>query len=104
MRRGETVNRSTGALGDVIALVEHYTIAQTVAGHDAQHAVLFALAIAFIIHEEEEPVFLNRTAERPPKNVANELRRSVGLACYQLGLLDEIVVGAGNGVAMIFVE
>ena len=43
-------------------------------------------------------------ADGGSEDVADEFRRLVGLAVLQLRLLDEVIVGAGDGVAVVFVE
>ena len=58
----------------------------------------------FIIEKEKRSIFLKRSSDRPSENVTDQLRRFIVFAASNRRLFDEVVVGAGNGVAMVFVQ
>src|SRR5579864_6622877 len=66
--------------------------------------MFFPLASAFIVEKEEEAILFHRAAERSSENVADELIGKIRLAASGYSRLDEPVVRAGYGVAMVFVE
>ena len=104
MRGGQSLNSAARASGRVGTQITDNSVAQGIAGHDAQNTVLLALAITFIVEEEEEAIFLQRTSHGRAEDIANQLQRFVGLAITQLRLLHEPVVGAGESVAVVLVQ
>ena len=66
--------------------------------------MFFALPSAFIVGEEEQAILAHRTADGSAEDIAIELERLVGLAVEKFGGLDQVVVGAGGGVAQIFID
>src|SRR5579864_2707151 len=88
----------------VYVLVSKNALAKRRSRDVAHYALLLAFARSLVIGEEEQPVLLDRTTQRSSEDVADQLERLVGLAARQLRLFDEVVVGAGRGVAQIFVS
>ena len=78
--------------------------ASTQGRHDARLAECFGVTIAFEIHEEEQTILQDGAAQRCSEDVAVQLRGTIGLATLKLSRLDEIVVGADERVAVVFVH
>ena len=62
------------------------------------------MSSALIIDKEENTILADGSAEGAPEDVADELGRYIRLTRLQFRRLYEIIVGAGGGVAVIFVE
>src|ERR1700747_2490299 len=109
---GRNVVHSSAYAGDlrgrtlrcVSALVLNNPIAERIAGNNAKITFLFALAGGFLIWEEIQTILENWPADRAPEDVANQFRGQILGATLDLSRLHEIVIGAGLGVAEIFVE
>src|SRR6185369_17782003 len=95
---------ATWTLGLIGTLISDDTIPEGITGNNAQHAILFALTGPFIVRKKEETIFNERTADRCSENISDQLERRVGFTRGKLRLLDEIVVGAGDRIAVIFVQ
>src|SRR5260221_6508820 len=87
----QSLHRSSRALGRVRASILDYAILHRGTRHNAHHALRFALPVALIVNEEEEPVFLNRPAKESSEIVSEQLWRGIRRAALQLSLLDEII-------------
>ena len=98
-------NRAKGvAAGIVGAAILNYAVAHCRRRHDARLAECFGVTIAFEIHEEEQTILQDGAAQRCSEDVAVQLRGTIGLATLKLSRLDEIVVGADERVAVVFVH
>src|SRR5258708_19621288 len=100
MTRRQSLHCSRGAWGGVRTSVLDYAVLHRNAGHNAHHALRFPLPVAFIVNEKEKPILLDRSAKKSSEIVSDQLWRGVRSSALQLRLLDEIIVGAGGGVAM----
>src|ERR1700682_6531804 len=96
----ESLNRPAAALCWIRALIRNHTVAHCRAGDNAHHALRLPLPATLIVRKEEQAILLDGAADRAAENIANQLRRFVGLSTAQLGKLHEIVVGAGERVAV----
>ena len=61
---------------------------------------VFSLAVAFVIHKEEQALFPNWSAKRTAEIITQQLGRFVGLTALQFGQLDEVIVGTSNCVSV----
>src|SRR5437588_38603 len=61
-------------------LISDYAVLQCRTGHDSHDALRLPLASALIVREEEKPVFLERSADGPSKDVTYQLRGCIGCA------------------------
>src|SRR4029077_18039885 len=82
------------ACGAIHALVLDHAVEKGGRGDVTHHARRFPSPGAFIIAKEEGAIFLDRTSRRCAENVPDQL-----WWCFQ-----EIIAGAGVGVAMILIR
>src|SRR5216683_2333812 len=114
---GQRGNRTEAGIGDAyvriargaerviaVAHITDGTRPQAVGWHDAHHASFLTLSRGFIVHEKEETILQDRSTQGAAEDVANQLGWDVGLAVLQLGKLHKVVVGAGEGIPVIFVK
>src|SRR6476620_7551141 len=80
------------------------SLAQGWSWNRAYNTLRFPLAGAFVIAKEEEAIINDRAAKRCSKNVSEKFQWLVRLPTRQFCLLNEIVVGAGDGVAHVFIR
>src|SRR4029077_4010027 len=72
--------------------------------NNAFGALLLALARSFVVGEEKQTVFAKRPAHRSAKNVAVQLEWFIRSADVELGLLHQVVISAGDGIAQVFIS
>src|SRR5262249_5768558 len=85
-------------------LIHHDAVAQRIRGDHTQSTVFFSLSCPLIVGKKEKPVLDDRPAHSAAENVTDQLERSVSFSCCELCLLDEVIVGAGDCIAVIFVK
>src|SRR2546422_4744873 len=100
-RAGDSVELSVRQEG---ALVLKDAIAHGGAGNSLHRAVLFPPAGSLVIDKEKQTVLLGRTYHRRAEDISDQFVRFIRLPASHLRSFDEVVVGAGDGVAMVFVE
>src|SRR5215471_116957 len=97
-------DRSSRALRCVRALVLNNAVTKSIAGHNTDIAFFFALTSRFVIGEEVKAVLDEGTANRSAEDVADQFRSDIGFAALNLRRLHKVVVGAGIGIAEIFIK
>ena len=94
----------TRAEGAVQTQILNDAVAQGGSRNGLQLTHRFGVAIAFKIQEKKEAILSDGPAQGDAEDVAVKLRRLIGSATFQLSSLDEIIVGADVGIAVVFVD
>src|ERR1700674_2866512 len=79
-------------------------MAQTLGRYGPHRTLLLSLPRALVIGEKEKPVLLQRTSQGNAKDISQQLVGEIRLAASRFRSFDKEVVGAGDGVAVVFVE
>ena len=103
-RSARAGRRIEGSVGFQRALVLNDAIAHGGAGNTAHRAVLLPPACSLVIDKEKQTVLLDRTSHRGAEDIADQLIRHVRLSTQCFCIFNEVIIGAGDGVAVIFVE
>src|SRR5437879_13776373 len=65
--------------------------------------MLLPLPRSFIVGEEEQTVFPQWSTERSPEDIADQFGGFIRQPVLEFGLLDKEIIGAGDGIAHVFV-
>src|SRR5207244_12321458 len=96
--------RIDGSVGFQRALVLTDALAYGGSGNTADRAVLLPPACSLVIDKEKQTVLLDRASHRGAEDIADQLIRHVRLSTQCFCIFNEVIIGAGDGVAVIFVE
>src|SRR5579859_2844342 len=96
--------RRQGSHSAVDVVILQIALAKTLRRYGSHRALLLALPGAFVIAKEEKPVLFDRTSQGCAEDVSEQLVWDIRLAASRFRSFDEVIVGAGDGVAVVFVD